>query len=161
MRFVSSHPLTGLLLATASILALIVTAELLMPYEIELPDEAIGITTQVGVPDGTQSRYVHPDISNFPEILSRPIFFSKREIPKQIVVEQAVQQTPLRLKLEGIAIATDSRVAVLRDLGSNKLVQLSVGMSYNDWELEELTSSAAKFRRGADDVAQLTLEQEK
>ena len=160
MKYVSNNPITDLLLATASLLALIVTVELLMPYEIELPDDAIGIASQVGVPDGTQSRYVHPHISNFPEILTRPIFFSKREMPVQIVVEQAAPRAPLRLKLEGIAIATDTRVAVLRDLGSNKLLQLSVGMSHNTWQLEELTSSGATFRRGTDDIAQLTLDLE-
>jgi hypothetical protein len=160
MKYVSNNPITDLLLATASLLALIVTVELLMPYKIELPDDAIGIASQVGVPDGTQSRYVHPHISNFSEILARPIFFSKREMPAQIVVEQAAPRTPLQLKLEGVAIATDTRVAVLRDLASNKLVQLSVGMSHNTWQLKELTSSGATFRRGADDVAQLTLDLE-
>jgi hypothetical protein len=161
MRYAGNNPITVFLLATATLLALIITAELLMPYQIELPADSMGIPTEIGLPDETQSRYVHPHISNFPEILARPIFFSQREMPAQIVVEQAAPQTPLRLKLEGIAIAADTRVAVLRDLGSNKLVQLSIGMSHNNWQLEELTSSVATFRRGANDVAQLTLDLEK
>jgi hypothetical protein len=160
MKYVSNNPITNLLLASASLLALIITIELLLPFEITLVDEATGAVSENEPPHETQSRYVHPHISSFPEILSRPIFFSNREMPAQVVEKSAAPRTPLRLKLEGIAIATNTRVAVLRDLGNNQLVQLSVGMSHNNWQLTELTSSGATFRRGADDVAQLTLDLE-
>ena len=56
---------------------------------------------------------------------------------------------PLRLKLEGIAIAGGARVAVLRNLSGNGLMQLTEGDSHDGWTLDTLSSNSATFSRGA------------
>jgi len=158
MKYASDNPVTNLLLAGCLVLTTIVAAEWLIPYKVAATDEdESAATIDNEIPNGVQSRYVHPHIINYPEILARPIFFSKREFPPETVAKVPAPRAPLRLKLEGIAIAADTRVAVLRDQGSNQLLQFSVGMSHNNWLLEELTSKSAKFRRD-DDVTELTLE---
>lgn len=161
MKYASDNPITNLLMAIGLVLTLIVAAEWLLPYQADARDDdesAAAIDDEL--PVSAQSRYVHPHIENFPEILARPIFFSKRQMPPQPAAAAPATRTPLRLKLEGIAIAADTRVAVLRDQGSNQLVQLSVGMSHDDWLLDGLTPSTATFRRG-DDVSELTLDIDK
>ena len=77
-------------------------------------------------------------------------------MPPEAVARAPAPRTPLRLRLEGIAVTAENQVAVLRDQGNNQLVQLSVGMTHSNWLLEELTSTSATFRRD-DDVAELTL----
>ena len=160
IKYARDNPITNLLLTSCLVLMLIVTAEWLVPYKVDTrDDDESGAPIDDGIPAGAQSRYVHPHIDNFPEILARPIFFSNRQMPPQPVAEALAVRTPLRLKLEGIAIAANTRVAVLRDQGSNQLVQLSVGMSHNDWLLEDVTSATAIFRHG-DDVTSLSLKPE-
>ena len=158
MQYASDSPVKNHLLAGCLVLTTILAAEWLMPYEVEVMDAGeSGAAIDNEIANGAQSRYVHPHISNYPEILARPIFFSKREMPPEAVAKAPAPRAPLRLKLEGIAIAADTRVAVLRDQGSNRLLQFSVGMSHDNWLLEELTSKSATFRRD-DDVTELTLE---
>ncbi len=158
MKYASDNPVTNLLLAGCLVLTTIVAAEWSIPSKVAATDEdESGAVIDNEIPTGAQSRYVHPHIDDFPEILARPIFFSKRELPPEAVAKAPAPRAPLRLKLEGIAIAADTRVAVLRDQGSNRLLQFSVGMSHDNWLLEELTSKSATFRRD-DDVAKLTLD---
>lgn len=158
MKYASDNPITNVLLAGCILLTLIFATEWLIPYKVDASagDES-GPAIDDEMPAGAQSRYVHPHFSAFPEILARPLFFSKREMPPQTAAAAPAPRTPLRLRLEGIAIAADTRVAVLRDQGNNQMVQLSVGMNHNNWLLEELTSTSVTFRRD-DDVAELTLD---
>ncbi len=158
MKFASDKPMTNLLLVACLALTAMLAAEWLMPFKLVAVDAGqSGAALVDESPTGAQSRYVHPHIGDFPEVLARPIFFSNRELPRKAVVSAPAPGAPLRLKLEGIAIAADIRVAVLRDQGSNQLVQMSVGMTHNNWLLEDLTSAHAVFRRD-DDIAELTLD---
>ena len=63
-------------------------------------------------------------------------------------VNAGVAPKPLRLKLEGVAIVADSRVAVVRDMENNRLLQLEEGMSHENWTLESVTAARAQFSRG-------------
>ena len=158
MKYTSDNPITNFLLASCLLLTLIVAAQWMLPYEVDTTTSASSdIRVDDEIPGSAESQYVHPHISNFAEILERPIFFSKREMPVAKVAKAPAQNTPMRLRLEGIAISADHRVAVLRDQGNNQLVKLSVGMTHNDWLLEDLTSAHAIFRRD-DDIAELTLD---
>lgn len=160
MKYTSDNPLTNLLLAGCLVLTAILGAEWIWPYSGHATEAGeSGAASGDEITAGAQSRYVHPHIDNYAEILARPIFFSSRELPRQAVASAPAPEAPLRLKLEGIAIAADTRVAVLRDQGSNQLVQLSVGMSHNNWLLEDVTSATATFRRG-DAVTSISLQPE-
>jgi len=160
MKYASDNPITNLLLAGCLVLTAIFAAEWSIPYKVDATDVGeSGAAIVDRVPAGAQSGYVHPHISNYAEILARPIFFSQRELPPEAVARAPAPSAPLLLKLEGIAIAADARVAVLRDQGSNQLVQLSVGMSHNNWLLQDITSATATFRRG-DDVSTVSLKPE-
>ena len=103
--------------------------------------------------------YIPPAFGFFTEVLNRPLFFADRKLPPGPVVPTIVAETrePLRLSLEGIAIADTSKVALLRDLDSDTMVQMAEGMAHNGWTLESLQSEEAVFRRG-DETASLKLE---
>lgn len=66
--------------------------------------------------------------------------------------------TPLRLKLEGIALSGGSRVAVLRNLNGNGLLQLAEGDSHEGWTLDALTSTSAQFSRNGEQTRELPLD---
>jgi len=157
MRFPTKNPLTNYLLTSCCLLTLLVVIAWLIPYRISADASTDAASIDAQLPGNGNSAYVHPHIDDFSVILAKPIFFENRELPPEAVAEAATPRAPLRLKLEGIAIIADAQIAVLRDETSNQLLQLSVGMSHNDWVVDKIESAGATFRRG-DDVAQLTLE---
>ena len=96
------------------------------------------------------------------EITDRPLFVEGRlppEKPEQTTKSTVVRQAPLKLRLEGVVITPKSRVAVIRDLSSNRLLRVSQGMNQDDWKLEALdTSSATVVRRGKKQRLELEIE---
>ena len=71
--------------------------------------------------------------------------------------DETAPPTPLRLKLEGVALSGGARVAVLRNLSNSQLVQLEEGGTHEGWTLDSLTSTSASFSRG-EQFAELPLE---
>jgi len=61
------------------------------------------------------------------------------------------------LKLQGVAMNGGSRVAVLRNTSNNLLLQMVENEIHDGWTLEQITSSAARFSRGAQ-IAELTVD---
>ena len=57
--------------------------------------------------------------------------------------------SPLRLRLEGVALTPEAKIAVLRDLSNNKVLHLATGMKHQGWELTAVTDTVATFKRGA------------
>jgi len=109
----------------------------------------------------TQDRFIPPGIATFSEITERPLFMEGREPPPEPKPEPvaATRPVPLRLLLEGVAITPVAEIAVVRDLGSNKILQLGKGMKHQGWELFSITATSATFKRG-DQSQVITLETE-
>lgn len=110
-------------------------------------------------PTSARSRFIPKSLATFSEILERPLLFEGRRLPPAPVAAapSAKPMAPLRLKLEGVAISSVSRVGLLRNTSDNKLLQLVQGTSYQGWTLQTLTADSAKFRRG-NDVTEISLE---
>ena len=106
---------------------------------------------EASIPEIGDSLYIPPQLDELDEMFERPLFFSDRRMPEPPapVEVAAAPPAPLRLKLEGVAITTESRVAVLRNLENNQLVQLEEGMNHDTWKLDSVTANGAKFSRGA------------
>ncbi len=106
---------------------------------------------------GNQNRTIL--ITQFNEILARPLFVEGRlpaEVPEPEKAD--VQQVGLpKLKLEGVVISPESRVAVVRDLTNNSLIRLSEGMIHTGWRLTKVDHSEAILERG-DETHKLQLE---
>ena len=138
------------LIFTSTVLAAIVIVEWLNPLQLEDFDAPVIDGSEVAMPDLIDSSYLPPNLGELDEMFERPLFFSDRRMPEppKPVAVAAAPPTPLRLKLEGVAITTEARVAVLRDLENNQLVQLAEGMSHKSWTLDSVKANGAIFTRG-------------
>ena len=149
---------TQLLIAANAVLALVVTAELLLPTEPGTANAAAADSTGAALPDFGNTRVAAPPISQLVDMMERPLFYIDRRMPEPPAAIAAAPLKPLQLKLEGIAIAGGSRVAVLRNLNGNVLLQLAEGDSHDGWTLESLSSVAATFSRDGEQRTELPLE---
>ena len=107
----------------------------------------------------TLPTYSPPKLDSFSETLNRPLFYADRKLPPAPLAEQLVDAPlePLELRLEGIAISGASRIALLRDIRNNDLIQMAAGMAHNGWVLESVDSGRVLFIRG-EESAELNIE---
>jgi hypothetical protein len=94
--------------------------------------------------------FAAPGMKSFAEILERPLFTPGREPPAQPVIETApvTPPSPLRLKLEGVAITDEARIAVVRDLSTREILRLVEGNMHQGWVLETVETKSARFKHG-------------
>lgn len=157
-RFSLSRP-TQLLIAANLLLGLVVLAELLLPAQPGKANAASAVDGNVSLPEFGDTTIAAPPISQLVEMMERPLFYVDRRMPQpEVETAPPPPPTPLRLKLEGIAIAGGARVAVLRNLNGNGLVQLAEGDSHEGWTLDSLSSTNAKFSRDGDQTTELLLD---
>lgn len=150
--------LTRSLLGACALLGLIVLAEALAGASLSDGDAERTAADDIALPALAANRYTHAPLSQFAEILERPIFLESRRMPIDVVEAPApTPSVPLRLELEGIAMVADTRIAVLRDASTKSLIQLAEGSEHNGWTLESVSAGQARFSRG-DEVHELGLE---
>ena len=147
------------LVVTSSVFAVIVIVEWFNAVQLEDFDSPAVEASEAAIPEFSGSMYLPPSLDELDEMLERPLFFSDRRMPAppELVAVAAAPPTPLRLKLEGVAITTESRVAVLRNLDNNQLVQLAEGMDHESWTLDSVTADGARFSRGQQ-ISELVLD---
>lgn len=155
--FALSRP-TQLLIAANVVLALIVSVQLLLPAQPSVANAAVAADNEVTLPDFGDTAIAGPPISQLVDMMERPLFYIDRRMPEPEVEKAATPPAPLRLKLEGIAIAGGSRVAVLRNLNGNGLIQLAEGESHDGWTLDALSSVSATFSRDGEQRTELPLD---
>ncbi len=99
---------------------------------------------------GKVAPYAPIPLSGLREITERPLFVEGRTPPEKPAQESAtVPASPLRLKLEGVAITPESKVAIITDLTTKDLLRLSQGMSHADWKIVEVTQDSVTIQQGA------------
>ena len=150
---------TQALYAVVAVLTLALVFELLFPARPADAQIASSDTATAVVPDFGGTEFTAPRLEDLGDMLDRPLFFSNRKLPEPPKVEAVTVAAPmpLRLELEGVAITSESRVAVLRDLSNNKLLQLAEGMMHDGWSLDSVTADGARFSRGQQ-VSELMLD---
>jgi hypothetical protein len=144
---------------SCTIMVIVLGAEIATGNGMEASPEIDVMSTNIEASTATVPNHVPQSFDSFAEILERPLFYADRQLPpepKQQAVA-AVPQEPLRLKLEGVAIMDESRIALLRSQGDNALLQMAEGMTYNGWTLELVLADKAVFKRG-NDSAEIELE---
>lgn len=149
---------TQVLMAANLVIALVVALQLSQTPQ---PPGSFGSehdSTSTILPDFGSARLAPPPLSQFVDMVERPLFYVDRRMPEPPDDVAAAPQSPLRLKLEGIAIAGGSRVAVLRNLNDNGLIQLAEGESHDGWTLEALSSAGARFSRNGEQRTELPLD---
>ena len=157
--FALGNHLTPILLAISAVLGGTLALE---SSNLVRPEDDRPSKNPAAVEPVPQPRYSAPAIAAFSEITERPLFDETREPPAE--PEQAVAApttSPLRLRLEGVAISPDAKVAVMRDLSSNKMLHLATGDKHLGWELTELSDTVATFGRGDLSVEFMLIEEKK
>ena len=150
---------TQLLVAANLLLGLVVSAQLLLPAQPGAANAATTEDDQAALPEFGDTGIVAPPMAQLVDMMERPLFFPDRRMPEPEVEEAPPPRvTPLRLKLEGVAIAGGSRVAVLLNLNGKSLMQLKEGESHEGWTLDTLTSTSARFSRRDGQTAELSLD---
>jgi hypothetical protein len=158
IKFRLSRP-TQRLIAANLALALVVAAEMLLPAQ-RTTAHATGVATDpVKMPEFAVATLDAPALSQLVDLMDRPLLYADRRMPKpEVQKAPPPPPTPLRLKLEGIAIAGGARVAVLRNLNGNGLLQLVEGDSHEGWTLDSLSSTIATFSRNGEQSTELLLD---
>ncbi len=159
MKRLSFSRSTQLLIAGNLVLALVVATQLLLPAQSGTASAAVSADNSATLPEFGNISIPAPPIAQFADMLERPLFVPNRRMPEPEVKKVAPPPPrPLQLKLEGIAIAGDSRVAVLRNLNGNILMQLAEGQSHDGWTLDVLTSTSAEFSRDDGQTSEILLD---
>ena len=122
----SKNPLTVGLLLAATVLVLIIALEWFLIGNSSPADFDTSGTEDITLPTPSDYNYNAPRIDDYPEVLERPVFFRDRTLPPEPEPEVVTTAPllPLRLSLEGVAITSASRVAVLRNTANNQLLNL-------------------------------------
>lgn len=151
---------TQALIAGIAVLALTIALQLLYPAAPSVADTGSLPDDESSLPEFGSEPLTPPALADLGEMLERPLFFEDRRMPEPPKDEAPPPPPkPLMLKLQGVALAGGSRVAVLRNTSNNLLLQLVEGETHDGWILEEVTTTSARFTRGAQ-VTELILEPE-
>ncbi|MCG7993975.1 MAG: hypothetical protein JAZ06_00980 [Candidatus Thiodiazotropha taylori] len=156
-------------LLTLLLLVVIGLASAMIFYQWQNPLEVDALENHQANPASKQTakkasltRFNPPSMTVYQEITDRPLFREGRvppAEPEKEVSKTVVRQTPLKLRLEGVVITPKNRVAVIRDLTTNRLLRVAQGMSQNDWKLESVDQNTATVvRRGKKHNLELNIE---
>jgi hypothetical protein len=148
---------TQALVAANLALGLLVTLQLLYPSTASMAIDTAGDSNAAALPDFGDTSLNLPMMSQFVDMVERPLFYIERRLPKPPPKQAAPPPSPLNLQLEGVAIANGSRVAVLRNPNTRQLVQIEEGGTHDGWTLESVDSTSASFKRG-EQVTELLLD---
>ena len=135
------------LLAANGALALIILLQITFPAAPSVDNIQADQDVSALLPDFGESTTNPSAMANLSDMLERPLFFVERRMPEP-ETEAAPAAAPLSLKLEGVALSGGARIAVLRNLQNNQLLQLEEGDRHDGWTLDSLSSTSASFSRG-------------
>jgi hypothetical protein len=141
-------------LTSKALIAINATLAMVIALQISFPSSPSNGSTVAGgdvsalLPDFGDAVLNPPSMADLPNMLDRPLFFANRRMPKPAAEAPPPPPTPLRLKLEGVALSGGARIAVLRNLQNNQLVQLEEGDGHDGWTMDSLSSTSASFSRG-------------
>jgi len=141
-------------------LGLLVIAAVQLAFPTQPPATMIAGEGAAALPEiKAPPAYVPATFDSFTSILERPLVYADRKLPAPppVVAAAEIPKEPLRLKLEGVALSSGSRVALLRDQSSNSLIHIAEGMTHNGWTLDRIESDKAVFSRDHE-VSELSLE---
>ena len=150
---------TQALIAANVVFVALISLQVLVPAAPSASASETSLTNEREMPEFGDSSLSLPTLSALGEMLDRPVFYADRKMPEPPQEEAPPPPKPLMLRLQGVALAGGSRVAVLRNTRNNFLLQLAEGEEHDGWTLDEVTSSSARFSRGKQ-VTELPLDQE-
>ena len=128
---------TQALIVAIVLLSLFVALQLLYPAAPSIADTGSSPDDKAPLPEFGSEVLTPPALADLGDMLDRPLFFDDRRMPEPPEdTAPPPPPKPLRLKLQGVALSGGSRVAVLRNLSTNLLLQMAEGDSHDGWTLD-------------------------
>ena len=146
-KMVIGNYLTPYLLGICVVLTVVLVLEYynLVQVQDSSPAEVLPAVERIA-----RAEFTAPGIAAFSEVTDRPLFREGRQPPpeQKKAPKVAAKLSPLRVQLEGVAMTPTEKIAVIRDLSSNKILRLEEGMKHQGWELTSITAGRATFKHG-------------
>lgn len=141
---------------------------------LELSEQLDKAPTKVGSPPPTayakpelpavtddQRTFSLPPVSQLTEMVERPLFFEGRVRPVEAAPAPAAPgEPPGKIILVGVVISPDEETALVKPVGGDEVVPVSVGQSINSWKLEEIRHDRIVIR-WEDRVEEVNIEDNK
>jgi len=145
-----NNRLTPVLSIICALLLLIIAMELVVSRQGAEAQETATKKVAASRPSLRNLTYNPPAVYEFDEIVDRHLFMADRRPAKESA--PAIAAAPIDFQLEGVAMISGAKVAVVRDLSTNQLLRLTEGMSHEDWTIETVDATGATFRRDEESV---------
>lgn len=102
-----------------------------------------------------------PPIKEFREIIERPLFdISRKPLPLSVQTKSVSANGLRLLKLTGIVITPEKKIAVISNKSPDEILRLERGARFNGWLLLDIRADGVTFQKG-DETKELRLQDEK
>ena len=137
------------LLGLSAVLAAIVAVELTAgPFFVPEPSGTLPSLETTEVAETISPVNNNPAISEFDEVVERPLFARSRRPPTPTSEPVAKASQPETYDLVGIILAPKGRVALLRKKRSDDVVRGLEGQEVGGWKIREIKTSEVVLERG-------------
>lgn len=128
--------------APLALLGLCAMLAIAIAYELFAPLRPVAVDANARrIAFAAPSRLVPPPEENFAEIDARPVFNPARTPVPDLAQSGNAEGSPLDLLLEGVILAPDRSIAVLKDKNTSQTVSVAVGAFIDGWRVEAIDKS--------------------
>lgn len=145
--------LLGVAIASLAVMCV----EMFRPYELEVPVEGETSDTAESVAPAPVRRALGTE-TDYSGIAERPLFTFDRR-PYQAPVAEPMREEPpapppprIDFELSAIVTTPIDRIALLRTSNAPEMIKLSVGETYEQWTLSEVTANAVVLQNGTQSI---------
>lgn len=101
------------------------------------------------------------DLEDYQEITERPLFYATRrppppEAPEVAVQEEPEEEKPIALTLIGVMVVSDSKIALVQNDDTNKVIRLKPGEEIENWQLQTINANSIVLNKN-DETKELPL----
>ena len=132
-----------------TVLGLVLTYEFAVPSK---PVQADAASTDLPwKPPAVESDFTLPPLSQFQEVITRPLFLkTRRPAPSASTgaATQSTADTPLsKYAVSGVVITPEQRFALIRGISDNTLQRVTDGQEFNGWTVKAIEHEGIVFTR--------------
>lgn len=149
MPFGSVSPVTLALGALCGLLGLVIVYELAFPWESAPADPAPrDLPWQA---PAVESDFTLPPLSQFQEVVARPLFLKTRRPGANAGTGAATQASAdvelSKYVVSGVVIAPEQRYALIRGINDSSLQRVADGQDFHGWTVKAIEKEAVLFTR--------------
>ncbi len=144
--------LRKILALLSAVFVVVLAVELLWDYRLANDTEPEVAGTDSGSLSMGAEPVPPPELTDYDEIINRPLFSAERRPYEPEQVKAASREPPRQdrqtldvFSLSGVAIAGDTRLALIRSARDPKLQRLVEGEALNGWRLTEIHADSITF----------------